>query len=35
LDYFEKYDKNEIKNDPIMDKYVVALKKIMGIRFQS
>lgn len=29
LDYFDKYDKNEIKNDPIMDKYVVALKKVI------
>ncbi|MBX2967468.1 MAG: glycosyltransferase family 92 protein [Cyclobacteriaceae bacterium] len=29
LDYFEKYDKNEIKSDPIMEKYVVELKKLI------
>lgn len=29
LSYFENYDKNEIKNDPIMEKHVVELKKII------
>ncbi len=27
LDYFDKFDKNDIKNDSIMDKYVIQLKK--------
>jgi hypothetical protein len=30
LNYFDNYDKNDIKNDPIMDKYIVALKKIIN-----
>ena len=34
LDYFDKYDKNEIENDPIMDKYVIELKK-MDIKFHD
>lgn len=29
LDYFEKYDRNEIKNDPIMEKYAAELKKMI------
>jgi len=29
LDYFDKYDRNEIKNDTIMEKYVVELKKLI------
>lgn len=29
LGYFTKYDKNDIKNDPIMDKYVEQLKKVI------
>jgi hypothetical protein len=27
LDYFDNYDLNDIRNDSIMDKYVVELKK--------
>jgi hypothetical protein len=30
LGYFEKYDLNEIKDDPIMDTYVRQLRKIIG-----
>lgn len=30
LDYFEKYDKNEIKNDTVMEKYVVELKQLIN-----
>ena len=29
LKFFENYDRNEVKNDTIMEKYVVELKKIM------
>jgi hypothetical protein len=29
LGYFDKYDKNEIKNDTMMEKYVVELKKVI------
>jgi hypothetical protein len=29
LKFFENYDKNEIKNDTIMEKYVVELKKLI------
>lgn len=29
LDFFDKYDKNEVKNDPIMEPFVEALKKIL------
>lgn len=29
LGFFEKYDRNEIKDDPIMDKYVTQLKNII------
>jgi glycosyltransferase involved in cell wall biosynthesis len=29
LGYFDKYDKNEIKNDTLMEKYVVELKKVI------
>jgi len=29
LGFFDKYDKNEIKNDTIMEKYVVELKKLI------
>ena len=27
LDYFDNYDLNDVKNDSIMDKYVVELNK--------
>lgn len=29
LGYFDKYDKNEIKDDPIMEPYVEALRKVL------
>ncbi len=34
LDYFDKYDRNEIENDSIMEKYVLELKK-MEFKFQD
>ena len=30
MDWFEKHDRNEVKNDPIMDKHAKALRKILG-----
>jgi len=30
MDWFEKHDRNEVKADPVMDKHVVRLRKILG-----